>query len=148
MENASKALVMAGGVLIGILLLSLAVYLFVDFGTTAAQINDKNAQQQIVEFNSKFTSYENKENLTIYDVLTVAGYASENNKYYEGLAQYEVKVILSNKGEIQNKSEKEKIDMIEDDIKQNGGLPIYECIIPQDAYGENGRIKKIQFRKK
>lgn len=32
MENASKALIMAGGVLIGILILSLAVYLFIDFG--------------------------------------------------------------------------------------------------------------------
>ena len=39
MENASKALIMAGGVLIGVLIISLAVYLFVSFGQTSAEIN-------------------------------------------------------------------------------------------------------------
>ena len=58
MENASKALIMAAGVLIGMLILSLAVYLYIDFGTSAAQINSQITEQQIAQFNSKFTSYE------------------------------------------------------------------------------------------
>lgn len=145
MENASKALVMAGGVLIGILLLSLAVYLFIDFGTTSAEINDKNAQQQIIEFNSKFTSYENKNDLTIYDVLTVVGYAKENNKYYEDLEQYKVYIELIGTGRIEDISESRKIEMIEQDIGTSGQLPTYRCIIPNNAYGENGRIRRIQF---
>ena len=41
MENASNALIIAGGVLIGVLIISLAVYLFVDFGSTSAEINKK-----------------------------------------------------------------------------------------------------------
>ena len=41
MENASKALLMAAEVLIGLLILSLAVYLFADFGSTSAEINKK-----------------------------------------------------------------------------------------------------------
>ena len=32
MENASKALIMSGGILIGIIILSIAVYLFTAFG--------------------------------------------------------------------------------------------------------------------
>ena len=84
MENASKALIMAGGILVGVLVLSLMVYLFADFGSTSAQINAQNKQNQLSQFNSKFTAYEDKEGLTIYDVITVAGYAKENNKYYEG----------------------------------------------------------------
>ena len=39
MENASNALLIAGGVLIGVLILSLAVYLFADFGAKSADIN-------------------------------------------------------------------------------------------------------------
>ena len=39
MENASKALLMAGGVLIGLLIIALAVYLFTSFGTTSAEVN-------------------------------------------------------------------------------------------------------------
>jgi len=36
MENASKALLMAAGVLIGLLVLSLMVYLFASFASTSA----------------------------------------------------------------------------------------------------------------
>ena len=88
MENASNALLIAGGVLIGMLILSLAVYLFVDFGSTSADINQRTAEQQLTQFNSKFTVYESKENKwTIYDIITVAGYAHENNKYYTGICK-------------------------------------------------------------
>lgn len=82
MENASKALLMAAGVLIGILIISLAVYLFVSFGSTSAKIHKQNDEQQIEQFNSQFISYEGKK-CTIYDVVTVANLATENNKYYE-----------------------------------------------------------------
>lgn len=92
MENASKALLMAGGVLIGVLIISLAVFLFADFGSTSAEINAKNAQQQITSFNSKFTAYQgyyegegnNKDwKITIYDIVSLAAFAKENNEYYE-----------------------------------------------------------------
>lgn len=83
MENASKALLMAAGVLIGILILSLAVYLFVSFGTTSAELHKQIDQNRINEFNSQFTVYEEKDDVTIYDVVTVANLATENNIYYE-----------------------------------------------------------------
>lgn len=83
MENASKALLMAAGVLIGILILSLAIYLIVSFGGTSAEIHKQNEEQQIEQFNSQFTSYVGKNDITIYDVVTVANLATENNRYYE-----------------------------------------------------------------
>lgn len=82
MENASKALFIAAGVLIGILIVSLAVYLIVSFGSTSAEIHKQNVEQQITQFNNQFISYEGKE-CTIYDVVTVANLATENNKYYD-----------------------------------------------------------------
>ena len=63
MENASNALLIAGGVLIGVLILSLAVYLFADFGSTSADINQRTAEQQLTQFNSKFTVYESSEKI-------------------------------------------------------------------------------------
>lgn len=83
MENASKALLIAASVLIGILIISLAIYLFVSFGNTSAQVHKQNEVQQIAQFNSRFTSYEQKEECTIYDVVTLANLATENNIYYE-----------------------------------------------------------------
>ena len=83
MENASKALLMAAGVLIGILILSLAVYLFATFGATSSELHRQNDANRINEFNTQFTSYEGKQGITIYDVITVANLATENNVYYE-----------------------------------------------------------------
>lgn len=83
MENASKALLMAAGVLIGLLVLSLMVYLFASFATTSAQMHQENKQQQIDQFNSQFVTYEGKESVNIYDIVTVANLATENNQYYE-----------------------------------------------------------------
>ncbi len=82
MENASKALLMAAGVLIGVLILSLAVYLFVSFGITSAELHKLNEENDIHEFNIQFTQYEGKSDVTIYDVVTVAGLARNNNEYY------------------------------------------------------------------
>ena len=58
MENASKALIMAAGVLIGVLILSLAVYLFFDFASTSSELHEETRLNQVNEFNAQFTSYE------------------------------------------------------------------------------------------
>lgn len=82
MENASKALIMAAGVLIGVLVLSLGVYLFSSFGSTAAQIQKENEDKLLSKFNSQFTVYQGRKDITIYEILELANLASENNKYY------------------------------------------------------------------
>lgn len=82
MENASKALLMAAGVLIGMMVLSLMVYLFVSFGNTSREIREEQQQKQLNQFNTQFTSYVGKSN-TIYDVVTAANLATKNNIYYE-----------------------------------------------------------------
>lgn len=83
MENASKALIMAAGILIGVLILSLTVYLFVTFGETSKQIHTEIDINRLNEFNAQFTSYETKDDNTIYDIISVANLARENNEYYD-----------------------------------------------------------------
>ena len=78
MENAAKALLMAGGVLIGILILTLAAYLYASFGGTSQVIQDRMDSNELEQFNNKFISYQSKE-CTIYDVLTVVNMANEFN---------------------------------------------------------------------
>ncbi|MCI8759863.1 MAG: hypothetical protein HFJ34_01850 [Clostridia bacterium] len=82
MENASKALLMAAGVLIGMLILSLAVYLFASFSSSMSQVYEKNEENQLNQFNTQFTSYMGKK-CTIHDIITVANLATENNIFYE-----------------------------------------------------------------
>ena len=84
MENATQALIMAAGVLIGVIILSMAVYLFNVFGRYAAETQSKIDENEISQFNDKFLKYAGLTNLTIQDVITVKNYALENNKEYIG----------------------------------------------------------------
>lgn len=146
MENASKALIMAGGVLIGVLIISLAVYLFVTFGQTSAEINSENSQKQLAQFNAKFTVYEGKENITIYDIITVAGYANENNEYYENSnLDYLIEVYWNNI----NVANKEGLNRLKNEMKNQQksdslNLTKYECKVTE--YNQNSRVKKISFK--
>lgn len=83
MENASKALFIAAGVLIGILILSLGVSLYMSLGgfaeDTQVQINERN----IYQFNEEFLKYNKKTNLTIQDVITVRNKALEINQSFD-----------------------------------------------------------------
>ena len=157
MENASNALIIAGGVLIGVLIISLAVYLFVDFGSTSAEINKKTEQQQLIYYNSKFTSYDDKKDLTIYDAITVAGYAKENNNYYgdsnsDGfdknyyLNNYKITVTIkinNTTKEIQDYTIEQFNELIQNEQKNNNELPKYTCLID---YYDNGRVKAVKFK--
>lgn len=157
MENASNALIIAGGVLIGVLIISLAVYLFVDFGSTSAEINKKTEQQQLIYYNSKFTSYDDKKDLTIYDAITVAGYAKENNNYYgdsnsDGfdknyyLNNYKIIVTIkinNTTKEIQDYTIEQFNELIQNEQKNNNELPKYTCSID---YYDNGRVNTVKFK--
>lgn len=80
MENASKALLIGAGVLIGVIILSMAVYLFDVFGRHAANTQKQIDANQVAQFNDKFLKYEGRTDLTIQDVITVKNYALESNK--------------------------------------------------------------------
>lgn len=144
MENASNALIIAGGVLIGILIISLAMYLFVDFGSTSAQIHAQNDLKQINQFNTKFTAYVGNNDITIYDIISVAEYAAENNAYYsDSLGENGVTVCISNQP-IQGTMNKE--NLIATYVKNNGDFIPFSCSDADISYHDNGRVQRINFR--
>lgn len=84
MENASKALIMAGSILIGVMILSLGVYLFKSYASTSQQINKQMTDTQITEFNSQFTKYEDQKKVRAYNIVSIANLARQNNEQYYG----------------------------------------------------------------
>lgn len=145
MENASKALLMAGGVLIGVLVISLAVYLFADFGATSAEINAQNAQKQITAFNSKFTVYQGyTDDITIYDIVSLATFVNENNTYYENSPNEQIRVIIGG-SQIQGQDEEYYNDLIKEHINDNGKLHTFRCEDGAIGYNDNGRVNRITF---
>lgn len=79
-NNASKALLMAAGVLIGIIMLSLGVYLVTSMRNFSKNYNENLEQQQLAQFNSKFTVFQNRENISIHEIITLVNIAEEFNK--------------------------------------------------------------------
>ena len=84
MENASQALIIAAGVLIGILILSLGVALINIMGGYAESTQNRIDENKIAQFNDKFLKYNGLTDLNIQDVITVKNYALENNKKHFG----------------------------------------------------------------
>lgn len=100
MENASKALIMAAGVLLGVMLISFAVYLFSTFGSYSNDVYLQMEERRMDAFNSQFTKYygtEQRENpydsnsdkyyngpilCTVQDVVTIAKLARDSNAKY------------------------------------------------------------------
>jgi len=83
MENASKALIMAGTILISIMVISLGVYIINMFGEYTAGQEQERANRQIAEFNAQFLKYEGRTDITAQDIVTVANLAKANNDFYE-----------------------------------------------------------------
>lgn len=80
MENAAQALIIAGGVLIGIILLSIAAYLGFTMSEYVANTQEQINRNEVNQFNQQFIRYEGLNNLTIQDVITVKNLALEENK--------------------------------------------------------------------
>jgi type II secretory pathway pseudopilin PulG len=81
MENASKALLMAGGVLIAVLIIGILLY---SFGSMSGYFEEQASQEeieQLAEFNNQYEAY-NRKLLRGTDVVSVLNKAINNNEKY------------------------------------------------------------------
>lgn len=95
MENASKALIMAGGILIAILIISLGVYLFNSASILSSTYSDKLSQDELNKLNNKFLIY--AKDLTPQQMVTIINLVNENNKKNINVEENQIIVIIDNK---------------------------------------------------
>ena len=128
---------MAAGVLIGIMIISIAVYLFTSLGNTSSEIYSKVEQTKIDKFNSQFLKYYRLDTCTAHDIVSIANLAKNSNEYYEleegSGYNYYVNVSVYNVSE--------KIEHFEklDDAKYT------EFIQNNSTVEEKGKIKEIKY---
>lgn len=79
MENASKALVMAGGVLIALMVIATLVYAANMWGIFPSASEESEASKQLAKFNMEYESY-NKQVLYGTDLVSVLNKAIDYNK--------------------------------------------------------------------
>ena len=162
MENASKALIMAAGVLIGILILSLAVFLFANFGAASAEVHKENEENRIEQFNVQFTAYQGRADVTIHDIITVANLAKSSNESFGLTVPSETNYYITVNARTSSGSnynlEKKKtsdleglvkielnnlVDRVDDDGVSYKGLPTYNCEV---TINENTkRVSEVNF---
>lgn len=131
MENASKALLMAAGILIGVLLLALLVTLFSSARSLSNQYEATKKSEAIQQFNVNFTKYLGQE-LTIHQVVTICNFAKkENNKIKE------VTITSGGKSNVDIKGDVKKY------LEDNESLKKYELKI--NSYSEEGYVNSIRF---
>ena len=160
MENATKALLITAGVLIGVLILSFGTYLYYSLSSYLDENQIQIERNELNKFNVKFTKYVNYSgndkqfDLSIHDVVTAANIAYENNRYYNldssnagntNTLYVEVKVQLDGgkiklEEELKNKS-------VEDIINKNVDTK-FKCTNENIKYSTvTGRVYSITFEK-
>lgn len=154
MENATKALIMAATVLISVVIMSLGTYLFISFSNYSSEVDEDVRTNQIAQFNSQFLKYQGQE-VTIYDILTVANLAKENNDNYDLKVSdankkntlyitIDVQGLNSHFENVANDFSKDKTKM-ENEIDSNGNLKKYTCtdVLVSDV---TRRVYKLIFK--
>ena len=134
MENASNALIMAGSVLIGIIIISIFVYLISVMGDTAKQFEEDLQYSSIQKFNEVFEAYAGKEDLTVYDLLTVYNLIESRTQD----SDFKVDLVLPSDVE-RYISNKEYFNIL---IEENEDKA-YEC--EEITYSELGYVNSIKF---
>jgi len=149
MENATKALLIAAGVLVGIILLSLGVYMFNMMGEFSAKTQERIDGDRIAQFNAEFMQYNGLQNLTIQDIVTVKNYALQNNNQYTG---YNVAThrAASNNDYIDvyiiKKSGQSKLILDANDevlLKENMDK-VFSCTVTVNT--NNGKVNLVKFK--
>lgn len=96
MENASKALIMAGGILLAIITLSLFIYMTTATSRIGEAQEERALIEQITAFNKEYEAY-NKRRLYGTDVITVVNKAINHNQKMranEPVDPYYINIII------------------------------------------------------
>lgn len=151
MENATKAFLMIAGTLIGVLILSIGIYLFSIFGQYSKNAYQTMEENQITQFNNQFLKYygyisrtyvdesSGKEKTvqepikcTAHDIVSLANLANQNN--IENQLENEtgwnentnyIQILVGNNKNnknIEKWNQEKKIDFIKDNMNKN-----YKC---------------------
>ena len=137
MENATKALLMAAGVLITIIVLTIGMSLYSFFSNNAREFKQTLSDAEISKFNSKFEPYIGRTDIKAQEVVSVVNLANELNNQIE---------IIVKIGDII-----EDISNPEEFLKDNVDK-IFECKFkdatskyPNPIYDASGKMVKLTF---
>ena len=108
MDNANKAIIMAFGMIVAVMILGTIVYVFTRLSSLPRQDDDLQSIEQVRVFNQEYEVYDKKIMYGV-DVISVLNKAQSNNekyvktKYYSGVGyntDYIINIVVTLKNEI------------------------------------------------
>lgn len=141
MENASKALLIAGGVLIAVLILSIAVHLVVTYKEVGTAYEDMNVENEVKSFNNNFTKFIGRTDITPQEIVSIINYCEEYEQNYGVAPEIDIKNASP------YNITKIKKDAIEFIITSTNNKWTFYCDVKNVSYDEQGKINKIVFTK-
>lgn len=174
MENASKALIMAAEILIGIMIISIGVFLFNTMGQYSAETTKKMEDTQIAQFNQQFLKFYGTTSIngnepevikcTIHEIIGLANLArktNETNGFYEqqivddpkNYPNYYIQIDLQigNKKitNLESKSQEFLLNLVKENdvVIDNNGEPISKYFICKEEPGISNITKLVNYMK-
>jgi len=151
MENASKALIISGGILIGIIIASLFAYEMFSISQTGNSYQAKINMEDVYEFNAQFTKYINKD-LPAQDVVSILNFVLEWNQENEFNAIKIGQIKLSSNKNIMDAHKLSKAELNQElggnmntYILSNFGTKDYAYKLRITGYDEFGRVNNISI---
>ena len=148
MENAAKALLIAGSIFLAIALITFGVYIYQSMHDMANAQDEKREQEQLVAFNKKYEAY-NKSVMYGVDLITLMNMANEDSikNGYDISIEFKFKTATSytnNTDIYYGLSDYNQFKDNEDafnDFKRR----IFKCEKDQRSYDNYGRICIMRF---
>lgn len=81
MENAAKALMIAGGILLAMLAISVGVYTITEFSGTADEYTETVSNIETRKYNSDFEIFIGRNNVTAQEIMTIVGVSNQKGRY-------------------------------------------------------------------
>lgn len=139
MENATKALLIAAGVFVAMIAISIGVYLNIVFSNHTDEYNKTISSVELQKYNSKFLVYVGRDDINAQEIVSIVNLAEE----YGG----RVKIYLGNT-QIRFTSS----DTQEEFLKENQ-YDSFSCASntsnsnPNPKYNSDGKIIRLRFTK-
>lgn len=160
MDNAAKALVIAGGILLAILIISLGIYIWQLSGNFVSQGEVEKEQERIKAFNQEYESYQ-RQALRGTDIISVINKIRNNNiknaDAEELQISWEVNLkqdltdannqIILKKGQHTEKSSGSKLtDILADENAMKSFKALYFKCSSLSYNDKTGKVNKIVFQ--
>ena len=138
MENASKALLIAGGIMIAVAIISIGVMLHGAFSNASEQYVVVADTAELTKFNANFEVFRGRTNITAQEIVTLYNMAEE----------YKTKTYLNADVKVASSDITNIIDFLKNNSydTSNNKIITFECA-SIDYHTNDGYVTKITFKK-